>query len=115
IGDVDDRGAVELRLPGQRIDRLGNGVAAAVMPDIGDVAIALVLDDRLVGAARLKVAVADQPHVARLRRIADLLALRRSRGGERDATCEKRQSSDCRSAMHEVSSRSVFLAIARSE
>ena len=55
IGDVDDRGAVRLGLAGQRIDRIGNVVGAAVMADIGDPAVALMMDGRLIGAARLQV------------------------------------------------------------
>ena len=63
IGDVEDRGAVELGLPGQRIERLRHRLGAAVMADIGDVAIALFVDDRLVGAARLQIVEADEAHV----------------------------------------------------
>ena len=76
IGDVDDRGAVRLGLAGQGIDRIGNGVGAAVMADIGDPAVALVMDGRLIGAARLQVVIPDQPHVGGFRRRADRLALR---------------------------------------
>ena len=79
IGDVDDRGAVELGLAGQRIDRLRHLRRAAVVADIGDVAVALLVDGRLIGAARLQVVVADQAHVLRLGRIADLLLLRQRR------------------------------------
>jgi hypothetical protein len=43
------------------------------MADIGDVAIALVMDRRLIGAAALKVIVSDQAHVHRLGRRPDLL------------------------------------------
>jgi hypothetical protein len=57
IGDVDDRGPVRLGLAGQRIDRIGNLVGAAVMADIGDPAIALMMDGRLIGAARLQVVI----------------------------------------------------------
>ena len=75
IGDVDDRGAVRLGLAGDRIDRIGNGVGSAVMSDIGDPAVALMMDGRLIGAARLKVAVADQLHVGGFGRSADDLLL----------------------------------------
>ena len=37
---------------------------AAVMPDVGDPAIALPMDERLVGAAALQVVKTDQLHVA---------------------------------------------------
>ena len=63
IGDVDDRGAVRLGLAGLRIDRRRNIVAAAVMADIGDPAVALMMDGRLIGAARLQVAGSNQLHV----------------------------------------------------
>ena len=55
VGHVDDRGAVELGLAVERVDRLGHRLGAAVVADIGDVAVALLVDDRLIGAARLQV------------------------------------------------------------
>ena len=89
VGDVDDRGAVEFRLARHRVVRLGHRLRAAVMPHIGDVAVALAVDHRLIGAARLQVVVSDQPHVLRLGRIAHLGRLRQRwdghRGGARDA------------------------------
>src|SRR6202035_981777 len=42
IGDIYDRGAVELALAVERIDRLGERAGAAVMADIGDVMAALL-------------------------------------------------------------------------
>ena len=75
VGHVEDRGSAELRGAGQRIDRLGHGVGAAVVTDIGDEALALSMDGRLIGAARLKIVVADEPQVARFRRVSDLLHL----------------------------------------
>ena len=72
IGDVEDRGAVELRLAGQLVDRLRHVGRAAVVADIGDVAVALLVDGRLVGAARLQVVHADEAHVVGFGRIADL-------------------------------------------
>jgi hypothetical protein len=66
VGHVDDRGAVVFGLPSQRVDRLLGFRNAAVMADIGDPAVALVVDDRLIGTARLQIAVADQRHVAGL-------------------------------------------------
>ena len=47
------------------------------MADIGDVAVALLVDGRLIGAARLQVVVADEAHVLGFGRIADLRRLRR--------------------------------------
>ena len=79
IGDVDDRGAVRLGLAGHRIDRIGNVVGAAVMADIGDPAVALMMDGRLIGAARLQVVVADQLHVGGFGRRPDHLLLRHAR------------------------------------
>ena len=55
IGDVDDRGAVEFLGARQRIERLGHLLGAAVVADVGDPAAALLVDDRLIGAARLQV------------------------------------------------------------
>jgi hypothetical protein len=82
VGHVDDRRAVVLVLAGQRVERLLDLVGAAVMADIGDPARALVLDDRLIGAARLQVAVTDQRHVLGIGGIADLRRiLRNGRGG----------------------------------
>ena len=46
------------------------------MADIGDPAVALVMDGRLIGAARLQVVGADQLHVGGFRRRADHLLLR---------------------------------------
>ena len=63
-------------LPVMRIDRRGNVVGAAVMADIGDPAVALMMDGRLIGAARLQVAGADQLHVGGFGRRADHLLLR---------------------------------------
>ena len=66
VGHVDQRGAVELGLAGQRVDRLFRLGNPTVMADIGDPAVALVMNDRLVGATPLQIAVADQRHVAGL-------------------------------------------------
>ena len=77
IGDVHDRCAVEFTLAGQRVHRLRH-VARAVMADIGDVALALLVNDRLIGAARLQIVEADEPHVFGLRRIGDVLGVRRN-------------------------------------
>src|SRR5205807_9641161 len=66
VGHVYEGGAVELGLPGQRVDRLFRLGDAAVMADIGDPAIPLLVNDRLIGTARLQIAVADQRHVAGL-------------------------------------------------
>jgi hypothetical protein len=53
IGDIDQRGTVELALPGERVERLGLRLGAAVMADIGDPAAVLRMDRRLIGAAPL--------------------------------------------------------------
>src|SRR5205823_14071287 len=57
IGDVDDRGAVVLLAPRERVQRL-----AAVVADVGDPAPAALLDEGLVGAAALQVVVAGERH-----------------------------------------------------
>src|SRR6516162_11124582 len=59
IGYVDDRSAAEFRLPSERIERLWHLRRAAMMADIGDVAVALMMDSRLIGAASLEIIVAD--------------------------------------------------------
>ena len=74
IGDIDDRRAVRLGLAGQRIDRIGNVIGAAVMADIGDPAVALMMNGGLIGAARLQVVTPHQFHVGRFRRRPDHLA-----------------------------------------
>jgi hypothetical protein len=76
IGDVDDRGAVELPLAVERIHGLVD-VACAVVADIGDIALALLVNGRLIGAARLQVVEADEAHVLRFRRIAEFLGVGR--------------------------------------
>jgi hypothetical protein len=48
-----------------------------MVPDIGDPAAVLLVNKRLIGAAPLKVAVADEGHIARLR-----LVLRQPGGGQ---------------------------------
>ena len=60
------------------------------MADIGDPAVALMMDGGLIGAARLQVVVPDQLHVGGFRRRADLLLLRRSAAAQqnRDKNCE---------------------------
>src|SRR4029077_9556610 len=59
VGDVDERPAVVLGHAGEGILRL-----AAVMPDVGDEAAALLVDRGLIRRAALQVVVADQLHVA---------------------------------------------------
>src|SRR5712692_10424913 len=54
IGHVNERSAVLLLRASERIQR-----AAAVMPDLGDPAAALLVDHRLIGAAPLQVVGAD--------------------------------------------------------
>ncbi|MCU1337216.1 MAG: hypothetical protein JWO19_2797 [Bryobacterales bacterium] len=62
IGDVDNRSPVRLGLPCKRVKLL-----AAVVPDVGDPACSLLLDNGLIRASGLQVAVAHQVHVARPR------------------------------------------------
>ena len=90
IGDVENRRAVEFRLAGQLVHGLGDVGYAAVMTDIGDVALPLLLNRRLIGAALLEIIVSDQPHVHRFRRSTDPLLLCGRRRGQSD-----RQSDDC--------------------
>src|SRR3954452_21452222 len=86
IGDVDDRCAVRFGLAGLRVDGRRNIVAATVMADIGDPAVALMMDGRLIAAACLQVAGSNQLHVAGFGRRPNHLLLRTS-----DAwACEKK-------------------------
>ena len=66
VGHIGDRGAVELGLSGQRVDRFLRCRDAAVMADIGNPAVALMMDPRLIGAAPLQIVVADEAHIAGL-------------------------------------------------
>ena len=66
IGHIDERGAVELGLSRQRIYRLLVFRNSAVMADIGNPAVALMMDPRLIGAAPLQIVVADEAHIAGL-------------------------------------------------
>ena len=76
IGDVEDRRAVVLTLAGDRIHHL-----AAVMADVRNPARPLLVDERLIRAAPLKIVVADERHVVLLHRPA---VHRRLHAGERD-------------------------------
>jgi hypothetical protein len=89
VGHVHDRGAVELVLAGQGVEWFRDLGGAAVMPDIEDVAVALLLDGGLIGAARLQVVVADEAHVQRFGLCANVLLLR---GGRR---CERHRGNGC--------------------
>ena len=62
IGHVDDRRAVLFVRACQRVS-----LHAAVMADVGDPAVPLAVNRGLVGAARLKVVVTDERHVALFR------------------------------------------------
>src|SRR5258706_10708290 len=58
IGDVNDRRAVVLCFPRKRIHR-----GAAMMSNVGDPAVALLMNRGLIRAAALQVTVADQIHI----------------------------------------------------
>src|SRR4029077_18181221 len=90
IGHVEDRGAVELSLPGELVHRLWHVRRAAMVADIGDVAVALLMDGRLIGRARLQVVHTDEAHVGGFGRIADLRRLG-ERGGEQKRSHRKCQ------------------------
>jgi hypothetical protein len=78
IGHVDDRRAVRLDAPGERV-----GPGSGVMADADEHPIALAVRHRLVRAAAPQVVVADQPHVPLLGRVAAALVrgpLARGRG-----------------------------------
>ena len=58
IGDIENRSAVALLFSRQGIE-----LTASMVADVGDPAISLFVDDRLVRASRLQIAEADQLHV----------------------------------------------------
>src|SRR5262249_20461460 len=66
------RGAVVLGASGESVDRLRHLGRSAVMSDIGDIAAALMMNRRLIGAAAVQIVIADEPHILGLRRITDL-------------------------------------------
>ena len=72
IGHVEERGAVVLHFAVKGVELI-----VAVMANVCDPAIALLLDNGLIGGARLQVVVADERHVAALRAC---LRERRDRG-----------------------------------
>ena len=59
IGNINDRGTVEFFLP-----RQGVHLFAAMMSDVGNPPVTLLVNRRLIRAARLQVVVADKIHVA---------------------------------------------------
>src|SRR5690348_7391562 len=61
VRHVDDRGAVILLLPSKRIH-----LRAAVMAEVGDPALPLLVNRGLVGAARLQVVITYDLHIALL-------------------------------------------------
>src|SRR5439155_14146807 len=71
IRHVEDRRAVELLLPGERIDRSWNRVGAAMMADIRNPTVALPMDGGLVSTSTFEVVGADKPHVTGLWWITD--------------------------------------------
>jgi hypothetical protein len=82
-------------LAGEPVDRLRHVGRSAVVPDVSDIAAALTVDRGLIGAARMQIAVAHEPHVLGFRRIADLRRLSECRqrkdhryGGCHHCRCE---------------------------
>ena len=85
--------------PVMRIDGRRNIVGAAVMADIGDAAVALMMDGRLIGAARLQIAGSDQLHVGGFGRRADYLLLCKSGPTQRENESETQTASSTRAFM----------------
>ena len=79
IGHVDDRRAVEFRLARSAGSSASAPSVSAVMTDIGDVTVALLVDRSAGTRCGLQIVVADEPHVLGFRRIADLGRLRDAR------------------------------------
>ncbi len=87
IGHVEDRCAI-------RLDHAGQGVQvlAAMVADVRNPAALLLVDHRMVAAARLQIVVAQQAHVPALRLPAFLGQCRRRTGREpRNSTHRGRQ------------------------
>ena len=82
---------------------------AAVVADVGDIAVALLVDRRLVGAAALQIVVADEPHVLGLGRIADLRLLRQRGRGDHSHHSDNRTCRTERTADQNLESHHVFL------
>src|SRR5262249_11359524 len=72
ITHINDRGAAVFGLSGQSVHGLWHVYRSTVMPDIGDVAVALMMDRRLVSATGVQIVVSDESHISCFRRIADL-------------------------------------------
>jgi hypothetical protein len=67
----------------ERIDRLGRRVSAAVMTDIGDPAVALMVDGRLIGGPTLKIAKPDKAHIVEFWWVTNFLRLSDNRPARR--------------------------------
>jgi hypothetical protein len=83
-----------------------------MMADIGDIAVALLLNGRLVSAAGLQIIVADEPHILGFRGIAELRCLRKSGRGDQSQqsdgrTCRTERTADRNLESHYVFSLSV--------
>ena len=63
VAHIEDQGAVRLIGSGQRVPRVRRRLGPAMVADIGDPVPELFVDHRLVGAARLRVIIADERHV----------------------------------------------------
>ena len=84
IRHVDERGAVVFLLSGKRIR-----LRAAVVANVGDPALPLLVNGRLIGTASLQVVIADHLHIALL----FLLRLsRRSHSQKNDQPCQRQAS-----------------------
>ena len=70
IRDVEHRRAVAFFSARQRIH-----VTTGVVADIGDIAVALPMNDRLIRAAALQVVITDEPHIERFRPVTHSLRM----------------------------------------
>src|SRR5262249_17394961 len=79
IGHVNNRRSVEFRMASQRIYWFRNSVASAVVSNVGDSAIPLMVNGRLICRATLQIVKSHKAHVRGFRRITDFLRGRHDR------------------------------------
>jgi hypothetical protein len=95
IGYVENRGSVKFGMAGQWICWLWDRIGSTVVANIGNPAIPLMMNGRLIRRATLQIVKSDQAHVRNFRRIADFL------GGRHDRPTDK-QSHDNRGTAPEI-------------
>jgi type I restriction enzyme M protein len=85
IGYVNNRRPVKFGLSGYRIDRLCDSIRAAMVPDISDPTISLMVNGRLICGAPLQIVETYKAHIRRFRRVADFRRLSGDRSAEQQS------------------------------